>query len=175
MLVPLRVRNLTRLGVCDIMASPVHTLELKIPPVALAVIVALTMWGASLVSPAIRLPFAARAIAAAVFALMGSGISLAGVAAFRRAKTTVNPTMPGSASTLVRSGIYRVSRNPMYLGFLLILLGWAAFLASPVALILVGSFVIYMNAFQIRAEERALTAIFGNQFAEYTADVRRWL
>ena len=76
---------------------------------------------------------------------------------------------------MVRSGIYRVSRNPMYLGFLLALLALAIFLANPLSLVLVPLFVVYMNRFQIGPEERALVALFGQEFASYSLKVRRWL
>jgi protein-S-isoprenylcysteine O-methyltransferase Ste14 len=143
--------------------------------VAVAVLFAAAMWGAARVTPSMALPRAARVSAAIALAALGAGLSLAGVASFRRAKTTVNPTRPDAVSTLVTSGVYRVTRNPMYLGFLLILLGWAAFLSNPLALIVAMAFVVYMNRFQILAEERALAALFGPPFSAYRAKVRRWL
>ena len=82
---------------------------------------------------------------------------------------------PESASALVVSGIYRLTRNPMYLGFLLILLGWALFLSNGLAVLAVPAFVFYMNRFQIEPEERALAAIFGAEFVAYKSHVRRWL
>jgi len=148
---------------------------LKVPPVALAVLVALVMWGASLLVPPVAAPSTVRVASAAVLWLAGAGISLAGVFAFRRAKTSVNPTKPDSVSALVSGGIYRVTRNPMYLGFLLMLLGWAAFLWSIAAAVVAMSFVLYMNRFQIAPEERALAARFGAEFSAYKARVRRWL
>jgi protein-S-isoprenylcysteine O-methyltransferase Ste14 len=82
---------------------------------------------------------------------------------------------PEAASSLVVAGIYRVTRNPMYLGFLLILLGWAAWLSNVLALLPLAGFVIYMNVFQIRPEERALEALFGPEFEAYKKQVRRWI
>ena len=152
-----------------------HTLELKIPPLALVILIAVAMWGASLLVQSTDLSLEARLIAAATFILLGCGISLAGVLSFRRAKTTVNPTKPNSTSALVDSGIYGITRNPMYLGFFFILIGWACFLANALALLGPVSFVIYMNRFQITPEERALSGIFGAEFNAYKAKVRRWL
>jgi protein-S-isoprenylcysteine O-methyltransferase Ste14 len=152
-----------------------NSLELKLPPVALVLLIALAMWGASLATPAVALPFAVRIVTAVVLVAAGMGISIAGVAAFRRARTTVNPTKPEATSSLVSSGIYGLMRNPMYLGFLLVLLGWAAFLSNAVALIGVFAYVFYMNRFQIAPEERALSAMFGAEFAAYKNRVRRWL
>ena len=108
-------------------------------------------------------------------AALGVGIAVAGVVSFRRAKTTVNPLNPETASALVTSGIYRRTRNPMYLGALVALLGWAVFLANALAFILTPLFVIYMNRFQIGPEEKTLTALFGPQFSEYCSKVQRWL
>lgn len=155
--------------------SPFRPLELKIPPVALVILTALAMWGTTSIAPSIELPFVARFITACALIWVGAGISLAGVLSFRRAKTTVNPTKPGSASTLVCSGIYGATRNPMYLGFLLILFGWAAFLSNGAALIGPFAFVLYMNRFQITPEERSLATLFGAEFSAYKDNVRRWL
>lgn len=102
-------------------------------------------------------------------------MSLWGVHAFRRARTTVNPTRPGSSTVLVVSGVYRFTRNPMYLGFLLMLLGAAAQLENAAAFIVWPAFVLYLNRFQIRPEEEALRALFGEAFIRYQSRVRRWL
>jgi protein-S-isoprenylcysteine O-methyltransferase Ste14 len=72
-------------------------------------------------------------------------------------------------------GVYRISRNPMYLGFLLALAGWAVYLSNAGAAVLVPAFVAYMTQFQIKPEERALLAKFDSEFAQYTSRVRRWL
>ncbi len=82
---------------------------------------------------------------------------------------------PGSASALVDSGLYRLTCNPMYLGFLLALLGWAVFLSHILALLLLPAFILYMNRFPIALEERALAPPFDQPFVAYKARVRRWL
>jgi protein-S-isoprenylcysteine O-methyltransferase Ste14 len=97
------------------------------------------------------------------------------VAAFRRARTTVNPLTPDATTALVESGIYRLTRNPMYLGFLLLLLAEIVWLANPVALLAAPAFVLYLNRFQIGPEERALRNRFGAKFQSYSHRVRRWL
>ncbi len=107
--------------------------------------------------------------------LLGVAVCLAGVLSFRLARTTVNPLRPETATALVDSGIYRHTRNPMYLGFAMILVAWALYLDSPFTLLGVVGFVLYMNRFQIIPEERALQALFGEQFSSYRARVRRWL
>jgi len=150
-------------------------LELKVPPLALGVIVAALMWCVSLATPAFDFTLPANVVSSVSLALLGAVICLLGIVSFRRAKTTVNPLKPDSASSLVVSGIYKYTRNPMYLGFLLVLLGWAAFLSNFVALIFLPAFVLYMNRFQIGPEERALGALFAHEYPAYCATVRRWL
>ena len=153
----------------------VHALELKIPPVALVIGVALLMWLAAACAPGLNVRFPFQSVAAWVFGLSGVITCILGVVAFKRAKTTVNPTKPESSSSLVTSGIYRRTRNPMYLGFLLMLAGWGAARANMVAFLALPAFVLYMNQFQIKPEERALMSIFGDQFRAYCSSVRRWI
>ena len=149
--------------------------ELKVPPVALVVVFAVVMWAASTVFSAASFPLSGASIIAFVFAFIGSGIAVAGVFAFRWHDTTVNPMKPETTATIVTAGIYRVTRNPMYLGLAFVLLGWAIYLANLAALLLVPAFVAYMTRFQVKPEERALLEKFGSNFAEYMAVVRRWI
>lgn len=149
--------------------------ELKVPPVALFVVFAVVMWAASTAFSAASFPFPGASIIAFVFAFIGGGIAVAGVFAFRRHDTTVNPMKPQTTATIVTAGIYRVTRNPMYLGLAFVLFGWAIYLANLAALILVPAFVAYMTRFQIKPEERALLEKFGSNFADYVAAVRRWI
>src|SRR5215203_5700860 len=155
--------------------SVMNRLEHKLPPPVVALLVAFMMWGAARFTGPISIALGLRLIAALLLAGTGLAIAIAGIVQFRRARTTTNPFHPDAASSLVDDGIYRFTRNPMYLGMLLTLLGWAAFLASPMALLLTPLFVLYMNRFQIGPEERALSARFGAAFDAYTASVRRWL
>jgi protein-S-isoprenylcysteine O-methyltransferase Ste14 len=152
-----------------------HWLELKIPPVLVWLVMAGAMLGASYVAPS--LSFTLAGSVAIALALVGLGIALAaaGVIAFRRSRTTVNPLTPDASSSVVTGGVYRISRNPMYLGFLLALVGWAVYLSNAGAAVLVPAFVAYMTQFQIKPEERALLAKFGSEFAQYMSRVRRWL
>lgn len=152
-----------------------RALELKVPPVALVLIVGFAMWLTAARVSAFQFNFGFQHVLAGCFCLAGVVISLAGVLEFRRAGTTVNPTKPISSSFLVVSGIYRHTRNPMYLGFLLILLGWALWLGNVLAFVFLPGYVVYMNVFQIRPEERALDLIFGEVFATYCSQVRRWV
>lgn len=151
------------------------SLELKAPPVAVSLLAGAGMWLMAKAFPALTFPFPYRQAVAAALAVAGAVVAVLGVATFRRARTTVNPIKPQSASSLVTTGIYRFSRNPMYLGILLLLAGWAVYLANAPALILLPAFVLYMNRFQITPEERALSALFGSEFAAYKQRVRRWM
>lgn len=156
-------------------SSTLKSLELKIPPVALAFLVAALTWGAARLAPAAGFPLPAGRFIAGGLALAGLLVAIEGVIAFHRARTTVNPLQPGAASALVVSGIYRLTRNPMYLGLLLVLFGWALFLANAAAFVGPAVFVLFINRLQIIPEERALTAKFGPEFVAYQARVRRWL
>ena len=151
------------------------SLEARIPPPALAAAIAGAMWATSRLAPLLQIPGAWRLGTTAAFVLMGIGFSAGGVLAFRRARTTLNPTKPEQASSLVRSGVYRVTRNPMYVGLLCVLVAWAVFLSSAWALLGPLIFVLYIGRFQIAPEERALAKLFGSEFAEYQVKVRRWL
>lgn len=151
------------------------SLDLKIPPLVLGLLTAALMWLAAWSVPGLGFPVPGRSSIAVGVGLVGALVIILGVVSFRRAKTTVNPMKPESASSLVVAGIYRVTRNPMYLGFLLILLGWAVYLSNVLAIVPVVGFVIYMTVFQIRPEERALEALFGAEFAAYKERVRRWI
>ncbi len=152
-----------------------HALELKIPPPAVALIAGTLMWLAARAAPAARIdiPFSA-AICCALVAL-GVAVALAGLVAFRRAGTTVSPTRPERAVTVVADGIYAHTRNPMYLGLLFVLTAWAVRLANPMAVLVLPAFVLYINRFQIVPEEHALHARFGSDYQAYRARVRRWL
>lgn len=150
-----------------------HWLELKLPPPLLALLLALLMWLAPMwVAP---LPWAWRIALAAALLGLGLAIGLVAVAACWRARTTIHPNHPMRTTALVTWGVFRVSRNPMYLCQLLCLLAWAAYLSNPLALALAPLFVLYLNRFQIAPEERALAALFGARYSAYKSAVRRWL
>ncbi|MCB9771659.1 MAG: isoprenylcysteine carboxylmethyltransferase family protein [Candidatus Omnitrophica bacterium] len=152
-----------------------HVLVLKIPPIVLVGFTATLMWLVSLAAPSFPLSIPAKNLCMGVLVSTGAIISGLGVASFRRAKTTVNPMKPESSCVLVDSGIYGLTRNPMYLGFCLGLLGWAVFLSNFFAFLLLPAFMLYMNRFQIEPEEKILAATFGQPFIDYKTKVRRWL
>lgn len=134
---------------------------------------ALLMWLVAL--PALEFALPGRGIIAALFFIVSLIIGLPAVLGFRRAKTTVNPLKPEASSALVTGGIYRWTRNPMYLAMLLLLIAWACIVSNWAALAILPLFVAYLNRFQIGPEERALQARFGAEFESYRRKVRRWL
>jgi len=150
-------------------------LELKIPPVAVTLLCAAVMWLVSRLAPVLALPPAFRKAAMVVFLVAGAFVGMAAIVSFRKAKTTVNPLTPQDASSLVSSGIFRFTRNPMYLALLFALVAWGLYLGNLYTLALTVVFVAYMNRFQIKPEERALEAAFGQEFVDYRRRVRRWL
>ena len=154
-------------------------LELKVPPPVVGLLMAALMWWLSnqavLPNATLETPRVMRIASALVIALIGGAFDLAGLMAFRRSKTTVNPLKPEKTAVLVADGIYRVTRNPMYVGMLLLLVAWAVFLASPWALAGPLLFFAWIDRFQIAPEERVLERKFGTAFDAYRRRVRRWL
>ena len=150
-------------------------LELKIPPALLALIFGAGMWAMDQLLPQFKQNCSWHNTAAQLVFGLAVVLIVAGIISFRMAKTTVDPMQPEKSSSLVTSGIYRLTRNPMYLGFLLGLMAYPLKLTNPAAFLLVPLFIIYMNRFQIKPEERALSALFGESYLQYTKLVRRWL
>lgn len=150
-------------------------LELKIPPVLLLILMAAAMWGMARVTVTVE-PAPWLRIGVALLLLgKGAWIALAGVFEFRRARTTVNPIAPEEASAVVDGGIYRHTRNPMYLGFVFVLLAWAVWLSAPWSLLGPVVFAAWMTRFQILPEERALAERFGEDYRVYCRQARRWI
>ena len=155
--------------------SVLSVLELKLSPVMTTIALAALMWLLARNTPGFSLAPEMRLTAMFVLFAAGAAIGFAGIWSFRKARTTVNPWRPHASSELVMSGIYRRTRNPMYLGLLLALAGWGLDLANFFAVLLAFAFVPYMNRFQIRPEERALEQAYGEAFVEYCRRVRRWI
>ena len=158
-----------------------HILEARIPPLLLAVFFIVMMW---LVDSATmshdllngyRLFYQFAFPIACILLLFGIAICLMGVMGFKKAQTTVDPTKPEKTSSLVTNGIYQFSRNPMYVGFLCLILAWGMYLDNLCALAFALLFIPYMNRFQIQVEEQILLEIFGEEYKDYQSKVRRWL
>ena len=150
-------------------------MKLRIPPVIQGILVIAIMWALNRYGPSYVVDFPGRALL--VWLLGGVGIVMEIIAAraFLRAKTTVNPLSPESAQHLVTTGLYRFSRNPMYLAMLFLLIAWGLHLANPLTAGPVILWVVYITEFQIKPEEKALREKFGGEYDAYARKVRRWL
>lgn len=150
-------------------------MELKIPPAVITIFFAVVMW-------LIDYYLGIGRIAADIFPwlslfFLGAGglWGLVGLIQFYRNSTSIDPHKPGKTSTLVTGGIFRISRNPMYVGLLFILAGYGFYLGNLLTLLVLPLFVVYMNRYQIIPEEEVLNKKFGTQFEQYRVEVRRWL
>jgi protein-S-isoprenylcysteine O-methyltransferase Ste14 len=150
-------------------------LRLKIPPVAQALFCILAMWLLSRYLPLSPLQVSHRPAITVVLIAIGGLIGGAGIIAFRIAQTTVDPRSPRETSKVVMAGIYNYTRNPMYLGLLLILLGLAVLFGAMSSFLVIPVFIRFMNRLQIEPEEEALTELFGESYRQYQRKVRRWL
>ena len=152
-----------------------NSLELKIPPVVVFLLFAAAMWVIPFQIPMIDFFFSFRLPCSLILIIAGGVLAVAGIFAFHKGQTTLNPIKPEAASIIVTYGVYRFSRNPMYVGLLFVLTAWAVWLYNFLAFLFLPAFVLYMNGFQILPEERALQAKFGSEFNAYMMSVRRWL
>jgi protein-S-isoprenylcysteine O-methyltransferase Ste14 len=149
-------------------------LELRVPPPLLSLLTALMMWLGARNSLPYFQPSWIRPAAIAL-GVLGIAIDLWAIRTMRRARTTVNPMHPAKASALVTTGIFAVSRNPIYLGSLLVLTAFALHLWQPQAFVAVPVWAAWIQRFQIVPEERALRAAFGESFSAYCTATRRWI
>jgi protein-S-isoprenylcysteine O-methyltransferase Ste14 len=149
-------------------------LEHRIPPPVVGLVVAGLMWAVAALPPALPLSGGVRMAIALLVVGIGLAFDLLGLIAFRRSRTTVNPLQPQKASALVTDGVYRLTRNPMYVGMAFLLTGWAVYLGSLLTFLGPVLFIVYITHFQIAPEERVLRARFP-EFEAYAARVRRWL
>lgn len=152
-----------------------RVLELKVPPLAIGLGFAVAIVALARFVPEANVPFPGHRIVAVAGLALGGVVGVTGIVQFRRAGTTIHPLRPHEARVLVISGIYRISRNPMYLGIALCLAGIAAWDSTIPGYALVPLFCFAMSALQIGPEERALREAFGERFEGYAARVRRWI
>ncbi len=150
-------------------------LENLIPPPVLLLLVGLAMWAVGKLPGHWNSAPLIHYGTTALLAIVGFAFNAAGFRTIRKAGSTIDPTRPSAASTLVTHGPFQVTRNPMYVGFVVMLLAWAAYLQSMWALPGPLLLVMYLTRFQIIPEERALSAKFGADFDGYATRVRRWL
>jgi protein-S-isoprenylcysteine O-methyltransferase Ste14 len=152
------------------------SLELKVPPPLQMAVGALLLWIVARLFPGfdVQMPF--RLFIASGLLILGGAIAVSGVVAFRRHETTINPLRPDRSAVVVRTGIFRYSRNPMYLGMLVVLVGVAVLVSNVLAgLLVLPLFVWTITRIQIVPEERVLRQKFQNEYEIYLKEVRRWL
>jgi len=150
-------------------------LELKAPPDIVWLVVGAMMWLASTMTPGLAVAKPLRLVVAAALIALGVGLIVGARIMLDRAGTTWHPSDPERTTALVSGGVFRLSRNPTYLGMQLVLVGWAVVLASPLALVVSAVFALWIDRFQIRPEERALAALLGQEYRDYARAVRRWV
>ena len=150
-------------------------LELKIPPLALLAILTVSQYVFASYVPFGGVEIEFKLAIAVCTCLIGVVIALLGVYEFRKFGTTVNPTNPDGTVAIVNTGIYSLTRNPMYVGFAFMLLSAVIFTANYVSLVSLPIYVLYMNRFQIQPEERMLVEKFGEAYSAYLQQARRWL
>ncbi len=150
-------------------------LELRIPPPLVALAVGVAMWWRAGWQPTLPLAPWLRVTLLAAVAVPAIAIAISGVLALRRAGTILDPIHVDRTSTLVTTGGYGISRNPMYVGLTLLLLAWAIWFVAPWAFAGPVLFGLYTYRFQILPEERAMESKFGAEYIAYKQRVRRWL
>jgi len=150
-------------------------LELKIPPLVVFAAFASFMWLLALAVPFAGFILLAKKPIALDVAAVGGVFAAGSILSFLRAKTTLSHTQPAKSALLVTTGVFAITRNPMYLSLLFVLAGWAIYLSNFTAPVVIPLFIVYLNRFQIKPEERALAALFGREFDEYCKRVKRWL
>lgn len=150
-------------------------LEMKVPPLLWGGLTALGMRWTARQCPGLEISLVHPWLWGALFAFAGAGVAFSGVSQFRRHQTTVNPLSGERVTSLVTDGVYRYSRNPMYLGMLLILVGWATLLANWAAFAYLPLFVKLLTELQIKPEERLLKEKFGQEYLEFLSSSARWI
>lgn len=146
-------------------------LENRIPPPLVTLVIGAGMYplGSMAAAPPLRLAVALAFLGAALLFLLPA------VRSFRKVRTTVKPIRIDQASSLVTGGVYRLTRNPMYLGMVLVLCGWATWLGGIAVWLGPVAMLLWLDRFQIRPEERAMATLFGAEYDAYRARTRRWL
>ena len=149
-------------------------LDNKIPPPVVALVFAALGWLVASITPS-YFTYHSNHIMATPLIVAGLSIVTVAVLLFFRQKTTINPHTPHKSSRLVVTGLYKYTRNPMYLGLLLTLSGLVALMGSWLSFVVLPGFIFYINQFQIKPEERHLSELFGEDYVAYQKQVRRWL
>lgn len=150
-------------------------LETKIPPPVYGLLTAIAIWWLDKWLPGWALLPAALKAPGIALMMGGFSLDLLALKQFTDKHTTVNPLSPQKASTVVVSGLYRYTRNPMYMGMLIALSGWCFYLGNLAGFLCLPLFILVLTQMQILPEERILSAKFGEPYTDYLKQVRRWI
>jgi len=150
-------------------------MKLLIPPPVQAIVCAACMWVIANRFPSLGFSFGFQQELAIAICIIGIFVDLVSVGLFTKFKTTVSPFSPQKTEKLVTSGLYQFSRNPMYVGMVIILIGIGIWLGNLAAFVLIPGFTWFVTTFQIIPEEEILAEKFGQDYLEYKSRVRRWI
>ena len=145
----------------------------KIPPPLVVLILVISTFFSSKKIDLIQIPF--QSLISIFILSMGILILLNPVLKFKKSKTTINPIKFKKVNKLVTSGIYKYSRNPMYLGLLMIVISSSIFYLNIYSILTPLFFYLWINRFQIKREEVFLTEKFGEDYLSYKKKTRRWI
>lgn len=148
-------------------------LKTKIPPPLVTIVFGILIYYSTEIIPSVTFTF--QGFLGALFLIAGLGVMISAILTFRRLQTTINPLQPNTASSLASTGVFKLSRNPMYLAMLLILIALALYTGAVASIFLLPGFIIYISVFQIVPEEQAMRELFSEAYADYCEQVRRWI
>ena len=155
--------------------SKMKGLTLRVPPPSLTLLclfgLAICRW----ILSSLTFKFSGQVFVSIILVVTGIAVGLIAIRRFYQVDTTVLPNDMDSSSALVTGGIFKISRNPMYLGMATVIAGVGVGLGTWVMLPILGLFVFWINENQIKPEEHALVKIFGSEFEDYKSKVRRWI
>ncbi len=152
-----------------------ESLELKLHPPVIFILHVLAMWGVAELVPSLTYHIPGSKIVIMLILMGAAYFGISGILSFRKAVTTIDPHKPEATRTLVTTGVYSLSRNPMYLGLLLGLIAWSIYLGNIISAVFLITFVLVVARLQIMPEERILTENFGEEYIDYRENVRRWI
>ena len=148
-------------------------MKTKIPPPIIALVMIAIIYLSSLIVEPINFEY--QTLISILVVVIGLACAIPSFRLFAKHNTTISPFTPSETSALVTDGMYRYSRNPMYLGLVLLTIGATIFFGTWLGVVIVVAFIFLLNFLQIIPEEEALHEIFGEEYVEYRREVRRWI
>ena len=148
-------------------------MKTKIPPPILALVMIVLIYLSSFFIESTTFNY--QGSLSVLILILGLACAIPSFKLFARYKTTISPLKPSDATALVTEGMYRYSRNPMYLGLLLLTIASTIWFGTWFGIIVNILFIFLINFLQIIPEEEALLEIFGEEYEEYKKNVRRWI